>query len=108
MARPVPQVTNEPGYYEDGEFGIRIENVLLVQTAQLPNNFGGVGYLGFETVTLVPMQAKLIDVSLLTAAERAWVDAYHAQCRQTLRPLLVSGSPAERWLLRWTEPLVVS
>ncbi len=43
----------EPGYYEDGRFGIRIENVMLVRSAELGNNFGGKGYLGFEHVTFV-------------------------------------------------------
>jgi Xaa-Pro aminopeptidase len=45
-------VSNEPGYYEDGKYGIRIENIVLVKEAKTPNNFGGKGYLGFEHVTL--------------------------------------------------------
>lgn len=45
-------VTNEPGYYEDGKFGIRIENVVLVREVKTPYNFGDKGYIGFETVTM--------------------------------------------------------
>jgi len=98
-------VTNEPGYYENGAFGIRIENVMAVKPASPPNNFGNVGYLTFETLTVVPIQSKLIDVALLTADERAWVDRYHAWCRETLAPHLPPDSPAARWLQRWTQPL---
>lgn len=50
--KPGMTVTNEPGYYEDGKYGIRIENVLLVKEANTPNNFGQKGYLGFENVTM--------------------------------------------------------
>ena len=50
--KPSMTVTNEPGYYEDGKYGIRIENVLLVKEAKTPNNFGDKGYLGFENVTM--------------------------------------------------------
>lgn len=45
-------VSNEPGYYADGQFGIRIENIVLVKEAKTPNNFGNKGYLGFENVTM--------------------------------------------------------
>src|SRR4051794_11168177 len=62
-------VTDEPGYYEDGKFGIRIENVLLVRQVKTPNNFGDRDYLGFEHITLVPIQAKLIDTTLLSPSE---------------------------------------
>ncbi|BBH06565.1 Metallopeptidase M24 family protein [Prunus dulcis] len=62
-------VSNEPGYYEDHAFGIRIENLLVVKEVDTPNRFGGIGYLGFEKLTFVPIQAKLIDLSLLSAAD---------------------------------------
>ena len=102
---PPVQVTNEPGYYEDGAFGIRIENVLVVQPATRANNFGGSMFLEFRTITVAPIQSKLINVSRLTVAERQWVDTYHAWCRATLRPHLPAGSAGARWLERWTEPL---
>ena len=98
-------MTNEPGYYEDGNFGIRIENVMITQKAETPNAFGGTTFLGFETITAVPIQSKLINVALLTAAERQWGDRYHAWCRAELAPLLPADSAAARWLHRWTEPL---
>uniref|UniRef100_A0A452YGQ3 Peptidase M24 domain-containing protein n=1 Tax=Aegilops tauschii subsp. strangulata TaxID=200361 RepID=A0A452YGQ3_AEGTS len=56
-------VSNEPGYYEDNSFGIRIENLLLVKEVNLANSFGGISYLGFEKLTFVPIQFR---ESLLT------------------------------------------
>lgn len=72
-------ISNEPGYYADGKFGIRIENVVGVRNAQTPHNFGDKGYLEFENFTMVPIQTKLIDASLLSPAERDWVNSYHAE-----------------------------
>ncbi|KAJ3158864.1 hypothetical protein HDU86_002552 [Geranomyces michiganensis] len=91
-------VTNEPGYYEDGKFGIRIENVLLVREVKTAHNFGDRGYLGFEHVTLFPMQAALIDVALLTPEERKWLNDYHAETWEKVSPLLEEGSDAKKWL----------
>ncbi|RUS34439.1 peptidase M24, structural domain-containing protein [Jimgerdemannia flammicorona] len=98
-------VTDEPGYYEDGNFGIRIENVLLVKDVQLRNNFGDRGYLGFEHVTLVPIGLNLIDVHLLSREEREWVNTYHAECLSKVGPLLEEGSLALEWLRRETQPI---
>ncbi|KAH9041532.1 hypothetical protein EDB83DRAFT_2409469 [Lactarius deliciosus] len=61
----------ESGYYADGEYGIRIENIVIAREAQTPNNFGDKGFLGFEHVTMVPMGRNLIDVPLLSADERS-------------------------------------
>ncbi|TPX61278.1 hypothetical protein PhCBS80983_g01204 [Powellomyces hirtus] len=91
-------VTNEPGYYEDGNFGIRIENVLLIREVETPHNFGERGYLGFEHVTLVPMQAALINVELLTPEEHQWLNTYHAKCWEKVSPLLKEGGDAWNWL----------
>jgi Xaa-Pro aminopeptidase len=101
----VGQVTNEPGYYEDGAFGIRIESVLVVGPAPRPVGFGGTPFLAFETITAVPLQRTLLDPGLLTAGERAWIDAYHGWCRAAVAPLLPPDSPAAAWLHRHTEPL---
>jgi len=95
-------VSNEPGYYADGRFGIRIENVVLVRDAQTPHNFGEKGYLGFEHVTMCPMQAKLIDVSLLTAREKKWINDYHMEVRAKVAPLLQNDQRALDWLKRET------
>lgn len=96
---------SEPGYYEDGKFGIRIENVLVVRNANTPNNFGDRGYLGFEHVTLVPLGRKLIDLELLSPAEKKWVNDYHAETLQKLTPLLTSDADALEWLKKETMPI---
>eukprot|EP01116_Phalansterium_solitarium_P006262 TRINITY_DN18570_c0_g1_i1.p1 TRINITY_DN18570_c0_g1~~TRINITY_DN18570_c0_g1_i1.p1 ORF type:complete len:643 (+),score=156.21 TRINITY_DN18570_c0_g1_i1:116-1930(+) len=96
-------ITNEPGYYEDGAFGIRIENVLIVNEVHPPHNFGNVGWLGFETITVVPYERRLIDVSMLTAAQIDWIDAYHRDCLAKVAPLL-SGRALD-YLKRCTQPL---
>lgn len=100
-------VTNEPGYYEDGAFGVRIENVMEVVEVHTQFNFGGLKYYGLKSQTLVPYQAKLIDVSMLTQEERAWVNAYHADVRAAVGPLLVTAGlgHVHAWLMRNTEPL---
>jgi Xaa-Pro aminopeptidase len=97
---PGMTLTNEPGYYEDGNFGIRIENVMLVRKVETPHNFGGRGYYGFEHVTLVPIQLKMIDRSLLTHNEIEWINAYHAECLAKVSPFLAKDSPGLKWLQR--------
>ena len=64
--KPGMTVSNEPGYYEDGQYGIRIENIVLVKEAETPNNFGQKGYLGFEHVTLYVSPSFCPPVSLFT------------------------------------------
>lgn len=98
-------VTNEPGYYEDGKFGIRIENVLIVRKADTPHNFGDRGYLGFEHVTLVPIGLNLIDKELLSPEEKKWVNDYHAECLAKIGPLVASDPDAVAWLKRETTPI---
>ncbi|CAM8918820.1 unnamed protein product [Rhodiola kirilowii] len=107
-ARNVPlqasmTVTDEPGYYEDGNFGIRLENVLVVNEANTPFNFGDKGYLSFEHITWAPYQNKLIDVNLLTSEELNWVNSYHAKCKEIIAPHLNDTELA--WLNKATEPL---
>jgi Xaa-Pro aminopeptidase len=95
--------TNEPGYYKVGEFGIRLENMIIVQEVVLP----GVERtaLEFETITLVPFDRRLIDPELLTAAERDWVDAYHARVAAEISPLL--DPDTRQWLIEACAPLRV-
>ena len=69
--------SNEPGYYKPGAYGIRIENLVLVREAMIEGAEGD--YLGFETLTHVPIARVMIEPALLTPAERGWIDAYHAQ-----------------------------
>ncbi|KAI3900745.1 hypothetical protein MKW92_036320 [Papaver armeniacum] len=97
-------VSNEPGYYEDHSFGIRIENLLVVKEINTPNHFGGIGYLGFENITFVPIQAKLVDLSLMSAADVDWLNDYHSQVWKKVSPL-VEGA-ASKWLWDNTQPLV--
>ncbi|PHT63186.1 hypothetical protein T459_32995 [Capsicum annuum] len=96
-------VSNEPGYYEDHNFGIRIENLLYVKEEDTPNRFGGIGYLGFEKLTFVPIQTKLVDISLLSVVEVEWLNSYHLQVWEKVQPL-VDGS-ARQWLWNNTRPL---
>ncbi|KAI8978118.1 peptidase M24, structural domain-containing protein [Pilobolus umbonatus] len=98
-------VTDEPGYYEDGKFGIRIENVVIVKEVETPNNFGGRGYLGFEHVTIAPLGHNLIDVNLLTVTEREWVNNYHQEVLEKLLPYLVHDELATEWLKKETTPI---
>ncbi|KAL1569444.1 actin patch protein [Salvia divinorum] len=107
-ARNVPlqssmTVTDEPGYYEDGNFGIRLENVLLVKEADTTFNFGDRGYLSFEHITWAPYQTKLIDTSLLVPEEVEWLNSYHIRCRETLAPHL--NTSEMKWLEKATEPI---
>ncbi|POO02590.1 Creatinase [Trema orientale] len=110
QARNVPlqasmTVTDEPGYYEDGSFGIRLENVLIVKEADTKFNFGDKGYLSFEHITWAPYQRKLIDLSLLTPEELDWLNSYHSQCKDILTPYLDESQKA--WLEKATEPIAV-
>jgi Xaa-Pro aminopeptidase len=95
-------VSNEPGYYKTDAYGIRIENLVVV-TAQ-PAAGGERELLGFETLTLAPIDRALVEPSLLSAAEIAWLDAYHAGVRDALTPLVDAATAA--WLAAATEPLL--
>jgi Xaa-Pro aminopeptidase len=80
-------LSNEPGLYREGEYGIRLENLVLV-TPPAPIKGGTREMLGFETLTLVPFDRCLIDPALLTRDELAWLNAYHAEVRRKIAPLL--------------------
>jgi len=85
--RPGMIVSNEPGYYKTGAFGIRIENLQVV-TAAKPIPGGDRPMLGFETLTLAPIDRRLIAVEMLSPDERAWLNAYHAQVAAKIAPLV--------------------
>ncbi|MXX88876.1 MAG: aminopeptidase P family protein [Boseongicola sp. SB0677_bin_26] len=94
-------LSNEPGYYRPGEFGIRIENLVVVRKCgQSPNKRDR---LGFETLTHVPFDRRLIDTRLLGPWERKWIDAYHADVKENLSGLL--SASASHWLDAATRPL---
>jgi len=95
-------VSNEPGYYKEGAYGIRLENLLVVTEAEkIPG--GERPMMGFETLTLAPFDRRLIDVSLLTLDERAWLDAYHARVREAIGPQIAAQDRA--WFEAATAPL---
>jgi Xaa-Pro aminopeptidase len=100
--KPGMILSNEPGYYKAGAYGIRIENlVLVVATAPVP---GGEKPLNaFETLTLAPIDRRLIVPELLTPEETAWLDRYHARVVEALSPLLDADSRA--WLTAAARPL---
>jgi Xaa-Pro aminopeptidase len=104
MAMEPGMITSiEPGLYRPGQWGVRIENLVLNVAVDTPehNAFGEM--LGFETLTLCPIDTRCIDLSLMRADELAWLNSYHATVRERLQPL-VSGA-ALAWLLARTEPL---
>jgi Xaa-Pro aminopeptidase len=96
-------LTDEPGYYEDGKFGIRIENVLIAKRAFTPYQFGDKPYLEFEPFTVVPIGTNLVDPAMLTTAEREWLNAYNELSRTKLAPH-VSGYVLD-YLLRISSPI---
>lgn len=96
-------ISNEPGYYEEGEYGIRIENVMYVKDLGLIYN--DKQFLEFETVTRVPFCRKLIDVSMLTEEEKKWINKFHAKVWEELSPLLEKNSLEFLWLRRETSAL---
>jgi Xaa-Pro aminopeptidase len=93
--------SNEPGYYKTGEYGIRVENLVLV----VPKEVAGAEkkMLGFETLTHAPIDRTLIDLALLTPAERRWVDEYHARVLEVVGPQL--KDEAKAWLEAQCRPL---
>ena len=100
--KPGMILSNEPGYYKPGAYGIRIENLVAVRTLGIPEN-GERELLGFENLTRVPLDRRLIVTSMLTDDERAWIETYHALVRTDLEALL--KGPAKTWMHLATEPL---
>ncbi len=87
-------LSNEPGYYKAGDFGIRIENLVLVEEREIPGMEGA--WLGFETLTLVPIDRTLVDLDMLTGEEVEWWNEYHARVLEVLAPQLAGEDLA--WL----------
>ncbi|HUZ67504.1 MAG TPA: aminopeptidase P family protein [Beijerinckiaceae bacterium] len=94
-------LSNEPAYYKTERWGIRIENLIVVE----PRHIKGAErpMLGFETITLAPIDLALVDASLMDAAEIAWLNAYHARVRKTLSQVV--GPEVRRWLAQATRRL---
>jgi Xaa-Pro aminopeptidase len=100
--RPGMIVSNEPGYYQSGAYGIRIENLVIVEPRPTPEG-GERELLGFETITRAPIDRRLIVPELLDDEERAWLDHYHARVRADLTDLVDEATAA--WLAEATQPL---
>ena len=96
-------LSNEPGYYKEGAYGIRIENLAVVKEADDAPSAAERKLLDFETITLAPIDRALIDAELLSEDERDWLNAYHARVRETLSPLV--NDAVREWLERATEVL---
>jgi Xaa-Pro aminopeptidase len=94
-------LSNEPGYYKAGAYGIRIENLELVVEAQIESAEKEMN--AFETLTLAPIDRRLIEPALMTADEIAWLDAYHARVREALGSLVAADT--RPWLEAATRPL---
>jgi len=96
-------ISNEPGYYKPGHYGIRIENLVVVTEAtQIPS--GERPMHGFETITFAPIDRNMIEAGLLTATERDWLNAYHARVRTEVAPNLPAAED-RAWLERATAAL---
>ncbi len=95
-------LSNEPGYYREGAFGIRIENLVIVTEVEVILG-GDRPMMGFETLTFAPIDRRLIDASLLSRAERDWLNGYHALVKDRLGPLVSDQTQA--WLSAACAPL---
>ncbi|OSZ72156.1 X-Pro aminopeptidase [Sphingomonas sp. IBVSS1] len=95
-------LSNEPGYYKTGEYGIRIENLVLVEPRQAEGAEREL--LGFRELTLAPIDKRLVDLDLLTPAERAWWNDYHARVAAEIGPLITDAAD-QAWLAEACAPL---
>jgi Xaa-Pro aminopeptidase len=96
--------SNEPGYYKEGEYGIRIENLIVVtDTRPVPGGDPERKFMEFETITLAPIDVDLVEPGLMTAAERDWLNAYHARVRNVIAPLV--DEETRKWLEKATRAI---
>ena len=95
-------ISNEPGYYKTGHYGIRLENLIVVQAPAMVED-GDIAMHSFETLTLAPFDRRLICTDLLADAERRWLDAYHARVLEEIGPMV--DGPVLAWLEAATAPL---
>ncbi|MCJ1318355.1 hypothetical protein MMC15_003683 [Xylographa vitiligo] len=99
-------ISDEPGYYEDGNFGIRIENIIMAREVKTTHSFGEKPWLGFEHVTMVPMCRKLIDEKYLTPKEVTWLNNYHVEVLEKTKSYFEGRDERTmKWLERETKPI---
>ncbi|KAG8718500.1 hypothetical protein FRC08_005144 [Ceratobasidium sp. 394] len=101
-------ITNEPGFYQDGSFGIRIENALVVRKVKTPGQFGGDVWLGFKRFTCLPIQTKMVKMELLTRDEKRWLKEHNRKCRDKLAPHLQDDPPTVKWIRQESNRTIVS
>lgn len=95
-------VSIEPGYYEEGQFGIRIESIYLVKQVDTRRNFGSGKWLGFERITHIPIDTRLVDWKLLSGEELKWLKEHNRACAKAVLPLLSKGATdAKKWLKQY-------
>jgi len=93
-------VTNEPGFYNEGQWGMRIESALAVRRVKTRGEFNGPIWLGFERLTCVPIQTRMVKESMLTKEEKQWLKDHNQRCLQLLSPHLKEDKRAMKWLKR--------
>lgn len=98
-------LSDEPGYYEDGNFGIRIENMIMAKEAKTNHKFGDKPWICFEHVTVVPMCRRLIDPALLAPEERQWLNDYHQEVWEKTSGYFKDDERTTKWLKRETAPI---
>ncbi|KAF7156036.1 hypothetical protein CNMCM5623_009178 [Aspergillus felis] len=98
-------ISDEPGFYEDGKFGIRIENVIMAREVETTHKFGDKPWLGFEHVTMAPIGHNLIEPSLLSDLELKWVNDYHAEVWDKTHHFFENDEFTRSWLQRETAPI---
>lgn len=96
-------ISNEPGYYESGNFGIRIESLVITKQVNTNKQFNNKSFLGFETITMVPIQQKMIQIDLLTDDEIIWLNQYHKDVRNNIQNLV--DQHTKQWLIDNTQPI---
>ena len=96
-------LSNEPGFYEEGRFGIRTENLLVVQPAQVPEGGNIKALFEFETLTYVPIDLRMVIVEMLSENEKIWLNSYHQTCRDKIGPRL--SADCQLWLQQATGPI---
>jgi len=97
-------ISNEPGFYLDGQFGIRFESMVIIVKKDLPNNFANKDYYGCEHITFFPVQTKCLKREIMTQKEIDWVNKYNKECWDNISPLIQNDQLALDWLKRETQP----
>lgn len=99
-------ISNEPGYYENNNFGIRIENICITVKVTTKNNFNDKQYLGFETISYAPIKPDLININLLNFEEIEWINNYNKTVYEKLHKLMEETFPESlEYLKQETRPI---